>query len=383
MNILVIPAWYPNGIDKLMGIYHKEFCSALAKRENMHVNMLYIDRQRIKAPLKYLMMPKKEVINEDGYKTYMRKMLDIHKISFNMEMEKYARVLEKAFKEYLKENPKPDIIHAQVTIPSGYAACKLGKKYNIPVVVTEHATYYERFFKGEDYKYGRYVLDNSYYTTVSKYMKDEILKINNQCDVLANLVDTESFKKERHQVKGLKLVTVVGLRKVKRVDDIMEALKILIKEHNLKDAKLTVVGDGFDEEYYKNRCHELKMDKYVDFVGRKTKEEIADILLENNIYVMSSEIESFGIPAIEAFASGLPVVATKCLGPEEYVDDKCGKLISIGNPEEMAEAILEVYNNLDSYDIKYLRSVSDRYSSKSITDKAIKIYQELLKNDKK
>lgn len=379
MNILVIPSWYPNGTDKLMGIYHKEFCEALAKRDNINVNMLYLDRQRLSAPLKYLFMPKKEVIQEEGYKTYMRKMLDLHKISFDIEMKKYARVLEKAFKDYIKENPKPDIIHAQVTNPAGYAACKLGKKYNIPVVVTEHATYYERFFKGEDYKYGKYVLDNSYFTTVSAYMKKEILKMSNQCDVLANLVDTENFKKERKKVKGLRLVTVVGLRKVKRVDDIMAALKILIDEHKIKDAKLTVVGDGFDEEYYKNRCQELGMEKYVDFVGRKNKEEIANILLKNNIYVMASEIESFGIPAIEAFASGLPVVATKCLGPEEYVDDKCGKLISIGDPKEMAEAILEVYQNLDKYNIKYLRSVADRYGAKSVTDKAIKIYKELLK----
>lgn len=379
MNILVIPSWYPNGTDKLMGIYHKEFCEALAKRDNINVNMLYLDRQRLSAPLKYLFMPKKEVIQEEGYKTYMRKMLDLHKISFDIEMKKYARVLEKAFKDYIKENPKPDIIHAQVTNPAGYAACKLGKKYNIPVVVTEHATYYERFFKGEDYKYGKYVLDNSYFTTVSAYMKKEILKMSNQCDVLANLVDTENFKKERKKVKGLRLVTVVGLRKVKRVDDIMAALKILIDEHKIKDAKLTVVGDGFDEEYYKNRCQELGMEKYVDFVGRKNKEEIANILLKNNIYVMASEIESFGIPAIEAFASGLPVVATKCLGPEEYVDDKCGKLISIGDSKEMAEAILEVYQNLDKYNIKYLRSVADRYGAKSVTDKAIKIYKELLK----
>lgn len=378
MNILVIPSWYPIGTDKLMGIYHKEFCEALAKNNNIKVNMLYIDRQCLSAPFKYLFMKKKEIIKEKGYNTYIYKMLDLHKISFDIETKKYARVLEKSFKDYLCDNPKPDVIHAMVTIPAGYAACKLGKKYNIPVVVTEHATYYERFFKGEDYKYGRYVLDNSYYTTVSSYMKKEILKINKKCDVLANLVDTENFKKNRKKIKGLKLVTVVGLRKVKRVDDIMEALKILINEHNIKDAKLTVVGDGFDEEYYKARCKELEMEKYVDFVGRKTKKEIADILLENNIYVMSSEIESFGIPAIEAFASGMPVVATKCLGPVEYVDDKCGKLIPVGNTKEMAEAIWTVYQNIDNYDINYIRSVADRYSAKSITDKTIKIYKELL-----
>ena len=97
---------------------------------------------------------------------------------------------------------------------------------------------------------------------------------------------------------------------------------------------------------------------------------------------MSSEIETFGIPAIEAFASGIPVVATKCLGPEEFVDNKSGKLISIGNIDEMVDAILSVYNNIDKYDIKYLRSIANRYSGKSVTDKAIKIYKELLKDKK-
>ena len=57
MNVLVIPSWYPNGsIDKLMGIYHKEYCEALAKCDNINVNMLYIDRQRLNAPFKYLFM---------------------------------------------------------------------------------------------------------------------------------------------------------------------------------------------------------------------------------------------------------------------------------------------------------------------------------------
>ena len=60
MKILVIPTWYPNGIDKLMGIYHKEFCEALSKIDNIKVDMLYIDLQRIKEPFKYLFMNKKE-----------------------------------------------------------------------------------------------------------------------------------------------------------------------------------------------------------------------------------------------------------------------------------------------------------------------------------
>lgn len=377
MNVLVIPSWYPNGTDKLMGIYHKEFCAALAKREKIKVNMLYIDRQRLNAPLKYLGMKKKEIVEEKGYQVYIRKMLDIHKINPDWELKKYTKIMEKAFKEYLKTNEMPDVLHAEVSIPAGYAASIIGKKYHIPVVVTEHASYFERFFTGNNKKYTDFIIKNAYYTTVSNYMAKIASKFTKTCGVIPNLVDTESFKRKRKKIEGLKLITVAGLRQGKRIDDIIAALKIIIEKES--SASLTVIGDGFLESEYKRKCHELGMDEYVHFVGRKTKEEIAEALTNHNIYVISSEKETFCIPGIEALASGIPVVSTKCLGPEEYIDESCGKLVSVGSPEEMAKAILEVYKHLDDYDINHLREVAERYSAKSVTDIAIKIYQDLQK----
>jgi len=379
MHILVVPTWYPNGkTDKLMGIYHKEYSEALALNKNIKVNMIYIDRQGLKNAINYLKTKKRETVKENGYNTYIRKMIDVGRISMDLQLQMYYKTLEKEFLEYIKIEGKPDVIHAEVTIPAGYACCKLGQKYNIPVVVTEHATYYERFFKDKNKKYGDYVLNHSYYTTVSSYMAKFIHSYGYNCDVLPNLVNTTSFNLPRKKVNGLKLVTVVALRKVKRVDDIIEALKIIVEKEKIENASLTVVGDGNDEDYFKNRCHELEMDKYVDFVGRKNKKEIAEILNESNIYVMSSEIETFGIPAIEALSAGLPVVATKCLGPEEYINSKNGKLIPINNPGKMAEAILDVYNHISDYDVSYLKECAKKYSGESITKKAIKIYKSLI-----
>ena len=379
MKVLVIPSWYPNGTDKLMGIYHKEYAEALSENKNVAVDMLYIDRQRLNAPIKYVMMKKNEIIKEKGYNVYIKKMLDIHKINEDYQIKRYTKKLEELYLEYLKTNEKPDIIHAHVTIPAGYAACVLGKKYNIPVVVTEHASYFKRFFKDKNKKYGEYVLKNSKFTTVSNYMAKEIKKMGYECQVIPNVVDTQNFQIERKEQKSLKLVTVSALRQGKRIDDIIEALKLIIDD-KIK-ASLTIIGDGFLEDYYKKKCNLLGMDKYVNFVGRKNKQEIAQILGEHNVFVIASEKETFCIPGVEALASGMPVVATKCLGPEEYIDDTCGKLVEVGNIKELKEAILEVYQNKDKYDKETLRKIANKYSRKSVINKALEIYNEVLETN--
>ena len=379
MNILVIPTWYPSGQDKLMGNYHKEFCEALCENKEIHVNMLFIERERLNNPIKYLFMPKEDVIQEQGYKTYITRMLNVEPISFAWQLKRYVKKLDKAFKKYLKENPKPDILHAMVTIPAGYAACILGNKYHIPVVVTEHSSYYKRFFEGKNKKYGSYVLNNAKYTTVSNFMAEYIRSKNIACEVLPNVINTEIFNKPRKKINSLKLITVAALRQGKRIDDIIAALKIIVKQRKDLNPKLTIVGDGFWEDEYKRKCHELNMDKYVHFVGRKNKSEIAQILVKHNIFVIASQKETFCIPGVEALASGLPIVSTKCLGPEEYINDKCGKLVEVGNIEALANAIIEVYQNLDHYDVSELKKVAQRYSRKEVVKKALKIYKEILK----
>ena len=379
MNILVIPTWYPSGQDKLMGNYHKEFCEALCENKEIHVNMLFIERERLNNPIKYLFMPKEDVIQEQGYKTYITRMLNVEPISFAWQLKRYVKKLDKAFKKYLKENPKPDILHAMVTIPAGYAACILGNKYHIPVVVTEHSSYYKRFFEGKNKKYGSYVLNNAKYTTVSNFMAEYIRSKNIACEVLPNVINTEIFNKPRKKINSLKLITVAALRQGKRIDDIIAALKIIVKQRKDLNPKLPIVGDGFWEDEYKRKCHELNMDKYVHFVGRKNKSEIAQILVNHNIFVIASQKETFCIPGVEALASGLPIVSTKCLGPEEYINDKCGKLVEVGNIEALANAIIEVYQNLDHYDVSELKKVAQRYSRKEVVNKALKIYKEILK----
>lgn len=381
MRVLVIPTWYPSGEDKLMGIYHKEFTSALNKN-GIDADMLYIDRQRLSKPFRYLFMKKREIVEEDGYKVYIFRMLNLRPINFDLQIRAYVRKMEKAFKYYLKHNIKPDILHAEVTVPAGYAAVHLGKKYGIPVVVTEHGGLLERFFKDEPYKkYGLYTLNNCYYSTVSSYMRDIVLKYKDECDIIPNQVDTEIFKNDlvRKKSEPFNLISVCALREGKRLDVAFKALKILIDEGY--KIHYDIIGDGFYESIFKKACKDTGVEEYVSFLGRKDKKDIPSYLEKAHALLISSELESFAIPGIEALASGLPVITTDCLGPRDFVLEKCGAIAKVNDPVDLARAIKEVIDGYDKFDKKYLSSVADRFSEKSVVEMAAKIYDRAIKEN--
>lgn len=379
LHVLVIPTWYPSGEDKLMGEYHREFTESLNKRKDVYANMIYIQRERLKQPLEYLKMKKWETIVENNFITLKLHMLNLGPINEILQLELYTRKLEKCFKKYIKTYGKPDIIHAQVTIPAGYAACKLGNKYNIPVVVTEHGVFQRRFFKGKYEKYGKYVLQNSIFSTVSKDLEDKLKPEVKKAERMPNSVDTSAYLnvKNKKKNKTIDLIQVCALRRGKRTDLIMDAMKILINEGN--KVHLTVVGDGFEANLFKEMCKEKHMEKYVDFVGQKTKSEIAEYFSKVDIAMIASDYETFAIPGVEALSAGIPVVSTKCGGPEEYLDNKCGKMCEINDPEDMAKKIKNVYDNLENYDRKYLKKVASKYDEKNVTDTAIKLYKKAQK----
>ena len=179
LHVLVIPTWYPNGEDKLIGVYHKLFSTALTEY-GVKTNMLYVDRQGLSSLPKYPTMQKLYEESNTGYVTYCRRMLDISKFSADAQLSAYCRTVEKLYKTYVKQHGKPDILHAHVTVPAGYAAAKLGEKYHIPVVITEHSSYFERFFEGSTAKYGLYAARHSVMTCVSGYMTDILKEKHNE-----------------------------------------------------------------------------------------------------------------------------------------------------------------------------------------------------------
>ena len=171
------------------------------------------------------------------------------------------------------------------------------------------------------------------------------------------------------------LVSLCALREGKKIDNIFKAIK-KIDDINIH---LDVIGDGFYEKYYKDECKKLGLNDKVNFLGRLDKVEISKMFKHEHALVISSELESFAIPGIEALASGIPVVATKCLGPEEYINDKNGVLCEKNDVDSLKNAIIYMYNNYDKYDADYLRESVSMFSEEEVIKKAKSIYEEMVK----
>ena len=234
----------------------------------------------------------------------------------------------------------------------------------------------ERFFREPLNKYTNQLLNKVTYSCVSSYMQKVALKYMDKCYVLPNLVNIDNYQNygKRKINKTFNLVSLCALREGKKIDNIFKA----IKEIKDIDIHLDVIGDGFYEKYYKDKCRELGMDNKVTFLGRKNKKEINEIFKSEHALVISSEIESFAIPGIEALATGIPVVSTKCLGPEEYIDESNGVLCEKNDVQSLKNAIIKLYNNYDKYDPLKLRESIVRFSEKEVAGKAYEIYKEAI-----
>ena len=218
-------------------------------------------------------------------------------------------------------------------------------------------------------------------TYVTSYMGEGFREIANvQGQVLPNIVDCSSFSSPKTVDSDgpLQFLSVCALRPGKQIHIAAEALKILKDAGKLPAFRYTVVGDGDTAVTYKNLVEKMGMSDYVDFVGTKDRAEIAQLLRRTHILLLPSQLETFGIPAVEALAAGVPVVSTKCKGPETFLTPECSELCEINDPESMADAIERMVKRLPALQETTLRAVAAQFDSASVAALACKYYREVL-----
>ena len=380
LKILVIPSWYPNEKDKLWGNYFIKQSEAL--NEYADVSMLYINRIGLKELKKY----KKEKLT-DGYDKnlykfnfYKKTIINYKAVSIDYSFKRYEKAAYKAYKKYIEIIGKPDIILVESTLPAGLAAKYIKEKENIPYVVHEHSldVLNNPIYK----KYVNEILKNADdYMAVNNDIANSIKKVRKDCHIVPNFIDCNKFDVERIKTnKDFNLISICNFYKVKALEVLLKALNIVVNEKNNKDVKLKIVGTGEYKDYYQSVCNSLNLNENVEFVGYVENAKIPNILANSDVLCISSTVETFCIPIVEAFSSGIPVITTDCTGPLEIVDKTNSIVVPKNNIEEYSDAILKMKKEYKKYNSKEIKKYAfDRYDKSVICKKIINIFENIIK----
>jgi glycosyltransferase involved in cell wall biosynthesis len=260
----------------------------------------------------------------------------------------------RALDELLDSGERPDLLHAFFLVPSGCATGLAASRRGIPYVITSYESYLPDFARWPHLRrvMGRALGGAARITCPSEFQRRRLLSLFPQVSektlVVHNGVDTARFT-PRSQVsrEGPARLTFVGnLVEVKDPRTTVEAARLLAGGGF--DFRLLILGDGRLRECVHERARDLA--ECVCFRGAVGHQEVSRILREEtDVLVLSSITDTFPHVVLEALASGVPVAATRCGGPEEMISDEVGRLVPVRDPGALADAVAEIWQKRESF----------------------------------
>ena len=378
MHIMFIPSWYHNSRNPVHGSFFKE--QALAIQESgVKVTVAYNEVW----PLTLFFKIKEKIgLNfkvEDGLRTYRYKNYNF--LPKNSKMfSVFNKMLEKLYKEKVEKEGKIDLIHCQSSFWAGISAAYIAKKYNIPLVITEHSSLKTAVYIKDSYK--PFIRD-SYLSAdvliaVGNGLRQEMNEFSGRKDikVIHNLIPVENFYISRKRNNEFTFFSLAFLEGEKGIDILIKAFSKYFKNTN---TKLVIGGEGSQKEALINLTKELNIEKQIKFLGGLSREEVSEQMSLCDVFVLPSKYETFGVVYIEALASGKPVIGAFNGGAEDIINKENGLIVKVNDVDDLGLAMKSIIKNIDSYKPEEIREECiKRFSKKKIINEILEVYNILL-----
>src|SRR4051812_12903977 len=286
-----------------------------------------------------------------------------------------------------------DLLHCHYAIPhatSAWIAQQMlrEQKSDIQVVTTLHGT--DITIVGQDPSFHaitKFSIEKSNsLTAVSQYLQRETLTAFGctacRIEVIPNFIDPAVYNRDRWQGNlrpqfdtGRKvLMHISNFRPVKRVKDVV---RVFAQVNRAVPSVLVMVGDGPDRHDAEQEARDLGVDQYVHFLGKI--DSVAPLLAAADLFVLLTSSESFGLSALEALASGTPVIGTDAGGlPEVVRNGETGFLGEVGDIDGFARAAIDILRDTTTWDRMSRTAVADareRFSKDDIVERYEQMYQ--------
>jgi len=281
-----------------------------------------------------------------------------------------------------------DLVHVHYAIPHASAALSAKQilrsfSKKLPIVTTLHGTDITLIGKDKSFKpVIEFAINNSdIVTSVSKSLKEDTLqnfKIKKEIKVIPNFIDSDLYCPTTEDYKTKTIIThISNFRKVKKVEHV---LRVFYKVQKKINCSLNLIGDGPELKKIKELSEKLNIEKKIRF--KKYSREIHKELKNSTLFILTSEKESFGLSALEAISSGVPVISTDVGGLTEIViDGETGFVSKLGDIEKMSKDCIKLLLDNDLY-LRIRNNCvkhSKKYAISEVVPQYTKIYKELLK----
>lgn len=386
MNVLIASRLYPGSSFPGRGTFVHEQARFLSA----HCRLQVVSPTPFSLPLPglgrwaaYARVGRSEL--RDGLEILYPRYLSLpRRLLFSHAWRFYRAALERAVRT------RPDLIHAHLAYPDGLAAVEYGRRLGCPVVISVHGHDVREIPRASP----------RWRALVARALGQAEAVIASSGDVQERVRDLGVEGERLHDIPqavdcglfrigtrpggegGWRVLYVGRFDARKGLGVLLEAMQ-RVRRHRT-DVQLRLVGgsplSGTADGYHR-MIADLYLADCVEFLDEQPHEAIPRFMAEADLLVLPSYYESFGVVVVEAMACGLPVVATRCGGPEELVDEGSGRLVAPGDADGLADGILAVIQDYDRYDRTAIRRrAEERWDSRRVAARIYSLYERVLAN---
>lgn len=385
MHVLMVPSWYPTTEAPRDGVYFVEQAQCL-QEHGMRIGVVFPEQQSLRRLSWSTLRSKQfqtEWTDEHGIPTLRRYGWNVW-WRFPPGMRIRAQTAVRLARQYVERQGMPDVIHAHSARWAGAAAAQMSEEFSVPYVLTEHFTGFQRneIFPWRWPLIERGFRDAGAIAAVSTPLKEVVtaqeLAAPSDVQVCPNLVQASRFRLPpdgRPAPPPFRFVTVARLRPKKNVGGLLEAFARAFG--GTEEVSLAVVGDGPERQALEQKARRLGLAAQVSFLGSRDREGVQEALWKAHAFALSSHHETFGVVLVEAMATGLPVVATRCGGPEDIVDPETGLLVPPDDSDALADGLQRLRTRWSSFEAADVRAHTlDRYGPEPFVRRTRSLYHQ-------
>ncbi len=364
-KVLHLVKWYPNKEEPLLGIFIRKHIQSIQKYGINKVIGMH-QTEHIKSNISRI----------ENNSNNIEEVILYHKKGILNKI----KVLFMIWKETRRF--KPDIVHAHVMGWTSSLAYILSKINKTPFIISEHWSGYRtkafdnlhfasKKLRKKSAKLAKHVC------VVSKFLKSDMKKCGIKANymTIGNVVDGHVLNSPKNETFTF-VFTGDLIQETKNIKGILEAFYEIIKQH--KNIKLEIIGDGKDYKNFKELSNKLELNDQVIFHGNQSNDFVFKTLSKSHVLIVNSYFETFSIICAEALLCGIPVISTKCGGPESFLNEETGILIDSGNKQQLEKAMRAIINTYDRYNSEKLKSIAKKFSMERIGEKINQTYTNTL-----